>query len=62
MTLANFSGDSYSSIEFDPHGDLPQPGNPLGNPPFPGRSRDQLPNWVSPSLDHVDHIGGLFDD
>jgi hypothetical protein len=46
MGSANDSGDSYSSIEFDPFGELPQPSNPLGNPPYPGHSRDRLPNWV----------------
>lgn len=29
------SGDSYTQTDFDPTSTPPQPGNPLGNPPYP---------------------------
>ncbi|KAL9085800.1 MAG: hypothetical protein Q9165_007432 [Trypethelium subeluteriae] len=39
-------GDSYSSTEFDLKGAQPNPANPLGNPPYPGSTSSNGPNWV----------------
>lgn len=39
-------GDSYSSIGFVTSGEQPSPGNPLGNPPYPGSTTANGPNWV----------------
>ncbi|KAJ3540284.1 hypothetical protein NM208_g415 [Fusarium decemcellulare] len=40
-------GDSYSRTGFDPSDeDQPSVLNPLGNPPFPGRTSANGPNWV----------------
>jgi len=58
------SVDSYASIEFDPSVQQPNPENPLGNPPFPGNSRDRLPNWVLLAFTWVVDgvVGGMVDD
>ena len=42
----------------------PNPENPLGNPPFPGNSRDRLPNWVLLAFTWVVDgvVGGMVDD
>ncbi|KAI9881537.1 MAG: hypothetical protein M1830_000100 [Pleopsidium flavum] len=40
------SGDSYTSTVFDIHGQQPNPSNPLGNPPYPGSTSCNGPNWV----------------
>jgi hypothetical protein len=40
------SGDSYTQTWFN-HTDIPPtPGNPLGNPPYPGWTATGGPNWV----------------
>ncbi|MCJ1254070.1 hypothetical protein MMC24_001884 [Lignoscripta atroalba] len=39
-------GDSYTTTGFDPAGTQPNPGNPLGNPPYPGYTSSNGPNWV----------------
>ncbi|KAI0827728.1 hypothetical protein BC628DRAFT_1433104 [Trametes gibbosa] len=39
-------GDSYTQTDFDPTGVLPQPGNPLGNPPYPGFTAVGGTNWI----------------
>ncbi|PQE11689.1 fungal cellulose binding domain-containing protein [Rutstroemia sp. NJR-2017a WRK4] len=41
-----FSGDSYSSTTFNVSGTQPTPTNPLGNPPYPGYTASNGPNWV----------------
>lgn len=40
------SGDSYTSTVFNIHGEQPNPGNPLGNPPYPGSTSSGGPNYV----------------
>lgn len=40
------SGDSYTSTKFDIHGEQPNLGNPLGNPPYPGDTSSGGPNYV----------------
>lgn len=39
-------GDSYTTTRFDTSGDQPSRANPLGNPPFPGTTSSNGPNWV----------------
>ncbi|KAF2138501.1 carbohydrate esterase family 16 protein [Aplosporella prunicola CBS 121167] len=39
-------GDSYSTTGFDINGQQPCPANPLGNPPYPGNTSSNGPNWV----------------
>ncbi|KAF2020915.1 carbohydrate esterase family 16 protein [Aaosphaeria arxii CBS 175.79] len=39
-------GDSYTQTGFDVNGTQPSPGNPLGNPPYPGWTSANGPNWV----------------
>ncbi|KAJ7155637.1 fungal cellulose binding domain-containing protein [Mycena filopes] len=39
-------GDSYTTTGFDPTGTLPTPGNPLGNPAFPGETGGGGENFV----------------
>ncbi|GLB37982.1 putative cellulose-binding GDSL lipase acylhydrolase [Lyophyllum shimeji] len=39
-------GDSYTQTGFSPTGTLPAPGNPLGNPPYPGWTATGGENWV----------------
>ncbi|KAI0657770.1 hypothetical protein C8Q70DRAFT_1046069 [Cubamyces menziesii] len=39
-------GDSYTQTYFDPSGTIPQPGNPLGNPPYPGYTAVGGTNWI----------------
>ena len=41
-----YSGDSYSQTGFNASGTLPSFGNPLGNPPYPGRTAVGGANWV----------------
>lgn len=40
------SGDSYTSTHFDVHGKQPNRENPLGNPPYPGSTSSDGPNYV----------------
>jgi hypothetical protein len=40
------SGDSLSSIEYDVNGAYPDEKNPIGNPPYPGRTTSGGANWV----------------
>jgi hypothetical protein len=40
------SGDSYTQTGFDVHGTQPNPANPMGNPPYPGWTSSNGPNWV----------------
>jgi phospholipase/lecithinase/hemolysin len=41
------SGDSYTQTGFDPKSALqPNASNPLGNPPYPGWTSSNGPNWV----------------
>jgi hypothetical protein len=47
IRLTAGSGDSYSSIGYDVHGDHPNTTNIFGNPPFPGTTTTGGPNWVS---------------
>ncbi|KAL5512574.1 hypothetical protein ACEPAG_3227 [Sanghuangporus baumii] len=39
-------GDSYTQTGFDPTGELPSVGNPLGNPPYPGFTAVGGTNWI----------------
>ncbi|KAF1836120.1 hypothetical protein BDW02DRAFT_629006 [Decorospora gaudefroyi] len=39
-------GDSYTQTGFDVDGPQPSPSNPLGNPPYPGWTSSNGPNWV----------------
>ncbi|KAL5531885.1 hypothetical protein ACEPAF_5448 [Sanghuangporus sanghuang] len=39
-------GDSYTQTGFDPTGELPSVGNPLGNPPYPGWTAVGGTNWI----------------
>ncbi|KAF3196353.1 hypothetical protein TWF106_004986 [Orbilia oligospora] len=39
-------GDSYTQTGFDPNGVQPAIGNPLGNPPYPGWTSANGPNWI----------------
>ncbi|KAF8874987.1 hypothetical protein BD779DRAFT_1450461 [Infundibulicybe gibba] len=39
-------GDSYTQTGFTPSSTLPAPGNPLGNPPYPGWTSSNGENWV----------------
>lgn len=41
-----FSGDSYTSTNFTVLGDLPSSENPLGNPPYPGITSSNGPNYI----------------
>jgi phospholipase/lecithinase/hemolysin len=45
LTTAS-SGDSYTQTGFDVNGTQPNPANPLGNPPYPGYTSSNGPNWV----------------
>ena len=40
------SGDSYTSTNFTTFGEQPNPSNPLGNPPYPGATSANGPNYV----------------
>ena len=40
------SGDSYSSTNFTLTGPQPDSNNPLGNPPFPGATSSNGPNYI----------------
>jgi hypothetical protein len=42
----NGSGDSYTTVGYDVHGEHPSESNPLGNPPYPGYTAAEGPNWV----------------
>ena len=44
--LTNNSGDSYTATSFNLSSTQPGPGNPLGNPPYPGQTSSNGPNWV----------------
>ncbi|KAF1911125.1 hypothetical protein BDU57DRAFT_462341 [Ampelomyces quisqualis] len=39
-------GDSYTQTGFDPKSTQPSPANPFGNPPYPGWTSSNGPNWV----------------
>jgi len=39
-------GDSYTTTGFANNGILPTPGNPLGNPPYPGYTAVGGTNWI----------------
>lgn len=39
-------GDSYTQTGFDVKGTQPNPSNVLGNPPYPGWTTSNGPNWV----------------
>ncbi|KAL9112294.1 MAG: hypothetical protein Q9227_003412 [Pyrenula ochraceoflavens] len=39
-------GDSYTTTSFLPNGTQPNPSNPLGNPPYPGYTSSDGPNWI----------------
>lgn len=39
-------GDSYTTTGFDVNGAQPSEANPLGNPPYPGYTSSNGPNWV----------------
>lgn len=41
-----YSGDSYSTTTFNATGPQPNSSNPLGNPPYPGYTSSDGPNWV----------------
>ena len=45
-SLTNCSGDSYTQTGFNRSGIQPSPSNPLGNPPYPGWTASNGPNWV----------------
>jgi hypothetical protein len=46
MTDRLHSGDSFTTSEYEPEGEQPSPEQPLGNPPFPGRTRSGGINWA----------------
>ncbi|KAI8978263.1 hypothetical protein BD414DRAFT_553943 [Trametes punicea] len=61
IASANFwfsFGDSYTQTDFDPNGTIPQPGNPLGNPPYPGYTAVGGTNWID--LDTVVYNSSLI--
>lgn len=39
-------GDSYTQTGFSPTSTQPSPSNPFGNPPYPGWTSSNGPNWV----------------
>ncbi|KAF1945313.1 hypothetical protein EJ02DRAFT_338781 [Clathrospora elynae] len=39
-------GDSYTQTGFNVNGTQPSPSSPLGNPPYPGYTSSNGPNWV----------------
>jgi len=39
-------GDSYTQTGFDPTSTQPSPSNPFGNPPYPGWTSSNGPNWL----------------
>lgn len=39
-------GDSYTSTTFNDTGEQPNRANPLGNPPYPGYTASNGPNWI----------------
>ncbi|KAL1960604.1 hypothetical protein VTO42DRAFT_7183 [Malbranchea cinnamomea] len=39
-------GNSYTTTGFDPSLEQPNPSNPLGNPPYPGWTSSNGPNWI----------------
>jgi phospholipase/lecithinase/hemolysin len=39
-------GDSYTQTGFDPKASQPSPSNPFGNPPYPGWTSSNGPNWL----------------
>ncbi|KAF2001900.1 carbohydrate esterase family 16 protein [Amniculicola lignicola CBS 123094] len=39
-------GDSYTQTGFNINGTQPSPSNPMGNPPYPGWTSSNGPNWV----------------
>lgn len=39
-------GDSYTQTGFDVKGTQPSPSNPMGNPPYPGWTSSNGPNWI----------------
>ncbi|MCJ1415091.1 hypothetical protein MMC32_001421 [Xylographa parallela] len=39
-------GDSYTTTGFNVSGTQPNPGNPLGNPPYPGYTAVNGPGWI----------------
>ncbi|KAL8869818.1 MAG: hypothetical protein Q9174_003983 [Haloplaca sp. 1 TL-2023] len=41
-----YSGDSYTSTSFNIRGTQPNEENPLGNPPYPGATSSDGPNYV----------------
>lgn len=40
------SGDSYTQTGFDVNGTQPNAANPFGNPPYPGYTSSNGPNWI----------------
>ena len=40
------SGDSYTTVQFNESSTQPTDTNPLGNPPYPGYTAANGPNWV----------------
>jgi phospholipase/lecithinase/hemolysin len=39
-------GDSYTQTGFNPLSTQPSPSNPFGNPPYPGWTSSNGPNWI----------------
>ncbi|THH20493.1 hypothetical protein EW146_g887 [Bondarzewia mesenterica] len=49
-------GDSYTQTDFNStNGALPSPGNPLGNPPYPGYTATGGPNWIDEATTVSNH-------
>lgn len=46
QNLTSPSGDSYTQTGFDINSTQPHPANPFGNPPFPGYTSSNGPNWI----------------
>ncbi|KAF4976140.1 hypothetical protein FZEAL_7159 [Fusarium zealandicum] len=46
-SIRGVPGDSYSTIKFATDGKQPSATNPLGNPPYPGKTSSNGPNWVN---------------
>ena len=44
--ILTHSGDSYTTVGFNVTGDQPDAANPIGNPPYPGYTSSDGPNWV----------------
>jgi hypothetical protein len=49
------SGDSYTETGFLINNTAPAPGNPLGNPAYPGKTATGGPNWIDAATVTYNH-------